>query len=591
MSKYEIDMTEAVVNLNDMVRRAAAAAEGVARNCSCHVQSYFDDPVAALLPPHIVERLPSLPPYIADRIPPIPPVPPYIAELFPSHRLRRDLAVAFGAILLTFITMLLYNYLIDRQLAASKRARAAASRRLAPPANRRAALTEYSCQSAAAIIASGKGMTASGSFLSAVFAQLWQHMNPAVADAIKDALDPMLKDLKVPVHFVKVDLGDVPIRTSNMLIHKVDLEEADAGCEVTRCRAGVQIDVDVEWDGNCDITLQATLTKSAKAVFGVESIKVRGRMHILLSPLTSELPVVSAVQYGFTNPPEVDLSFTGAVKSVASLGFVQSALDGIIQTSLASMLVLPNRMVMPMDLMTYDYFDTYLPPVGMVRLTAVEARGFQVMKKMILKDIPDTYCLLSLGASRFRTSTQWDNVEPSWKDESGDFILYDMSQNVTVDVFDHDKGPLDPDDHMGKADISVREIFRQGGECEVELRLHGEKTGCYVTLAAELFNLSEHLESLTSPSYAGKDRLCGLATIIVPRAFDVPLPKKDAATYVKVVYGEKTAHEKVFCTGQVVDYPGYDVSIVVCIVHCEICLSKCACVLAACLGLGSESHV
>mmetsp|Transcript_27742 Transcript_27742/g.45499 ORF Transcript_27742/g.45499 Transcript_27742/m.45499 type:complete len:542 (-) Transcript_27742:165-1790(-) len=288
-------------------------------------------------------------------------------------------------------------------------------------------------------------------------------------------------------------------------------------------------------------------------------------MHILLSPLTTELPVISAVQYGFTNPPNIQLEFTGAVKTVTSLSFVQSALVSVIQSALSSALVLPNRMVMPIDLGSYDYLDTYQPPVGMIRLTAVSGRGFKVAKKVrLLKDVPDVYCKISLGASKavrppFRTSTKKNNLTPSWRDESGDFILYDMDQKIYVEVFDEDKGPLDPDDELGEARISVRDLFRNDGICELELELEGkDKTGCYITLSAELFHLSEQLQSLSSFTYEGKNQLCGLATIIVTKAFDIPVPKVDAATFVKVVYGESSKHEKTFYTGTVMDYPGYD---------------------------------
>ena len=197
---------------------------------------------------------------------------------------------------------------------------------------------------------------------------MWNHINIAVSNTIKEALEPTLRDLKVPLHFIKLDLGDVPIRTENMFIHRVDLDgivdiDGDGICDVMcheteQNMAGIQIDVDVVWDGNCDIMLQATFSKSVKVTFGVKRIKLRGRMHILLSPLTSELPVISAVQYGFTNPPEIELDFSGAVQSVTNkLGFVQNAFISVIQSSLASMLVLPNRMVMPMDLGSYDYLD------------------------------------------------------------------------------------------------------------------------------------------------------------------------------------------------------------------------------------------
>lgn len=107
-----------------------------------------------------------------------------------------------------------------------------------------------------------------------------------------------------------------------------------------------------------------------------------------------------------------------------NLSVVQSALLSTINSTLASMLVLPNRMVMPMDLGSYDYLDVYQPPVGMVRLKAVRGRGFQVLRKMFANDIPDLYCVVSLGASEsnggsFKTTTKMDNCTPCWEDESG----------------------------------------------------------------------------------------------------------------------------------------------------------------------------
>ena len=82
---------------------------------------------------------------------------------------------------------------------------------------------------------------------------------------------------------------------------------------------------------------------------------------------------------------------------------------------------------------------------------------------------------------------------------------------------------MDPDDSLGKVEITVRELFREpnDGECELELVMDGEKTGCYITLSAELFHLSEQLHSfpdgLRSEKYEGKNALCGLATIIITK--------------------------------------------------------------------------
>ncbi len=77
----------------------------------------------------------------------------------------------------------------------------------------------------------------------------------------------------------------------------------------------------------------------------MKRVKLSGRMHILLSPLTTVLPVVSAIQYGFTNPPDIELEFAGVAKSIAKqFAFVQPAVLGIVKRSLASKVVLPMRM-------------------------------------------------------------------------------------------------------------------------------------------------------------------------------------------------------------------------------------------------------
>mmetsp|Transcript_18541 Transcript_18541/g.38040 ORF Transcript_18541/g.38040 Transcript_18541/m.38040 type:complete len:881 (+) Transcript_18541:225-2867(+) len=407
------------------------------------------------------------------------------------------------------------------------------------------------------------GEQATGAFISAVLNQLWDHMNIAISNTIKQTLEPTLKDLPVPLHFTRLDLGNIPIKTENMLIHPVNLSNDvdNVAPTIKQSQAGVQINMDIIWDGNCDITLQATVSKSAKFSFGVHHLKVKGRLLILLSPLTTDLPVVTAVQYGFTNPPEVSLQFKGALLGALTkkFGYVQAALLNVIQSTLASMLVLPMRMVLPMDLGSYDYLDVYQPPVGMVRVRAIEGRGFTVLKKVFVNDVPDTYCILSLGASDGkRTSTQQDTCNPMWKDECFDFILYDHDQKIYVQVFDEDKSPLDPDDELGKAEISVRELLKSGGITELELLLEGKMTGCYVTLSAEMLYLSDQLQSLSSIQYEGKGNLCGLYTIVVTQAFNIPLPRVAAATYVKVQCGFCGNFEKTFYTSTVADYPGFD---------------------------------
>ncbi|KAL7553254.1 hypothetical protein ACHAWF_016529 [Thalassiosira exigua] len=462
-----------------------------------------------------------------------------------NSTLWRDLVLIASTFLSTCLGIALYNVYIHRR---SRRWKKCEDLEDSKQGEKNVRDSENT--SLAASLAHIEGMSASGKFLSAVLEQMWEQANMAVSNCIKNALDSTLRELPVPLHFVRLDLGDVPIKARNMFIHRVDTDG--------KRPPGIQIDVDVEWDGNCDVAFQATLAKSKKVKFGVKHLKLNGRMHILLSPLNGELPVVSAVQYGFINPPDISLRLTGIARTVAKrLGFVRSALISVIQSSLAGKLVLPNRMVMPVDLGGYDFLDTYQPPVGMIRIKVIKGGRFQVLQKCLLNDIPDVYCMISLGASdKFRTSTKANSCYPRWSDESCDFILYDMDQKVYIECWDEDTANFDS--LLGKGTVSARTIFRKGGTAELELELSGEQNGSKISVAAELFQMTNSIESFTSPSYEGKGCLCGLATIIVTQAFDIPLPKEDCATYVKVIYGEGSDHEKTFFTGTVSDYPGFD---------------------------------
>jgi hypothetical protein len=79
---------------------------------------------------------------------------------------------------------------------------------------------------------------------------------------------------------------------------------------------------------------------------------------------------------------------------------------------------------------------------------------------------------------------------------------------------------------LGKGEITAKDLFENDGQAELALVLDGEETGAYVTVSAEMFHLSKHTTSLSLPEFDGKRNLCGLLTIIVTKAFDVPLPKE-----------------------------------------------------------------
>lgn len=375
-------------------------------------------------------------------------------------------------------------------------------------------------------------------FLSDMMDRLWPHINIAGSEMIRETVEPMFKDMMpgpmATLKFTKIDLGKVPMIIDNVVVH--DLKDGT-----------VQFDMDISWDSDSDIQLKADYVGS----FGVKSINLNGRMTFLLKPLTNVLPIVSAIQYSFTNPPQLELDFTG-LANIADFSFIDKSIRTVMQEVLASMVVLPFRMMYKMDPVC-DYRDFYQHPVGVARITLVRGRGFVVEKKTFGKDdIPDVYCNIKLGSEKvWKTPVIKNHLEPEWN-ETSDFLLCDNDQIVSLEAWDEDNGALDADDFLGIANITVGEILLAGKTIEVELQQDHKGTGAFVTLHCEICKLTlQNLDSLKGPSVPNE--LSGLCTVVVTKAFDLPLDKKDAASFVKV-----TCAGQEFLTGVVVDAVGYD---------------------------------
>jgi len=390
--------------------------------------------------------------------------------------------------------------------------------------------------SAPSVVASAAAAAASdssGSLLSGIIAQLWSHINVALAESVRETVEPTFKEsLPGPLstlRFTQLDLGTVPIRMDNTIVHEIK-------------DGVVQFDVDIVWDGDCSIELTADYIGS----FGVKALKLHGRMSVLLAPLTNSLPVVSAVQYGFINPPLLELDFTG-LANVADFGMVDKKIRGIIHDTLAGMMVLPNRMLFKMD-PANSFLDTYRPPVGVVRVTLQQGSGFEAAKKGLMHDVNDVYCTITFGSSlEWQSSTKNNSISPEWN-ESKDFVLFDHDQVIKVRAWDEDT--LDSDDDLGSAQVTVREMLLAGKT--VKLDLHGSShKGASVTLHCDTCMLAPNAVEEDDKK---ENRLAGLLTILITRAFDIPLDEKDASSFVKVKYGSE--HE--FVSGTVVHAPGID---------------------------------
>lgn len=387
----------------------------------------------------------------------------------------------------------------------------------------------------AAIAASlASGGVESVDFLNDIIAQLWDYINVAGSKLTKEVVEPMFaENLPGPLaslHFTKINLGTKPIRFDRIDVH-------------SRKEGIIKLDVDVLWDGECDIELKAPIVGRV----GVRKLKLGGRMSILLVPLIDRLPLVTAAQIGFVNPPAFDLDFTGAA-DIADFSLISKTIDKIINDIIASLFVLPNRMLVKIDPANV-WYDTYQNPLGFIRMTFVNGSGF-VMPEGWFKDIPDIFLKVNFSAEKqWRTKTINNSVEPEW-DETVDFLLSDHDQTITIEAMDDD---LASDDKLGRGRITVGKLLTQDKEASVPLLVHNVDTGAVVQVKCEVLQFVRNLASLRSPDNESRHLKCGLLTILVAGVKNLPGEREEAGSQVVV-----EAFEKKFNTPIVPDMPGTD---------------------------------
>ncbi|KAK3370444.1 hypothetical protein B0H63DRAFT_422236 [Podospora didyma] len=389
------------------------------------------------------------------------------------------------------------------------------------------------------------GGTETPGFLNDLVAQLWPNICVAASKMIKEIAEPMFVTmLPAPLntlHFTKIDLGTVPIRFANVDVHKTEND-------------GIKLDLDVDWDGECDIDLDAKMMPK----LGVQHIKLRGRLSVLLCPLTNIIPLIGAAQVSFINPPYLHLDFTDA-GGFGDLALVDRAIRKIVLQIISGMAVLPNRFLVKLDA-NNDYFKTYQHPHGVLRLTVESGSSFggsgeesksRNIFKRLTRDVPDCYIKVNLSAEKqWRTATIKNNHHPEWN-EKHDFIISDHDQIIEADVQDDD---LAGSDDIGIAATSVKQLLLAGGRQELTLRHDEQDTESKLTVSGKFYHFVADPASFSEDGGA-PDQILGLLTVVIASAFGVIGRRQDLKPSVKVTWGDKL----VFRTAIKTDAPGSDI--------------------------------
>jgi Ca2+-dependent lipid-binding protein len=254
------------------------------------------------------------------------------------------------------------------------------------------------------------------------------------------------------------------------------------------------------------------------------------------------------------------LNFTGAAE-VADFSLIDGAIRKVLLSVINSVLVLPNRIMVKLD-NSGDYFQTFLEPLGIIRITAEKAWGFAEEKQSTAQAIfstltrasPDCYALIELGAEpAWCTSVKNNTAHPVW-DETHDFVVTDLDQCIKITVYDQD---VELDDEVGIAITTVREIIEHDGKVELSMLHKGVESELKVALSCIYFLFTPESDgSFSAPIHSSEGLISGLLNVLIAGAFDIKGQRETLKPSVVVKYGDK--HH--FQTAIKTDAPGTDIN-------------------------------
>jgi Ca2+-dependent lipid-binding protein len=272
---------------------------------------------------------------------------------------------------------------------------------------------------------------------------------------------------------------------------------------------------------------------------------------------------IGAAQVAFINTPSLKLDFTDAV-SIADFGLIDNAIRKVILNIIASMAVLPNRFLVKLDA-SNDYFQTYQHHLGLVRLTVGSAMGISRPEKSgakklfakLVKDVPDCFCKVNVGAEDpWKTSTKDNSHDPEWN-ETRDFLVMDFDQCITVDVQDEDLGG---DDDIGIGTTTVKQLLLAKGSQELALTHKGQPTSAKLGIHAKFYHFVSDSASFSAEENQGKDLICGMATVLIASALGLTGQRDDLNPSVKVSWAGKefSTVVKTYSPGTDIFNPSFD---------------------------------
>uniref|UniRef100_A0A673C0V3 Extended synaptotagmin-like protein 1b n=1 Tax=Sphaeramia orbicularis TaxID=375764 RepID=A0A673C0V3_9TELE len=282
-------------------------------------------------------------------------------------------------------------------------------------------------------------------WLNKVLQQVWPFVGQYIEKLLVETIAPSIRSSSTHLQtlsFTKVDMGNKVMPFLPVVGIKAHTEN-DKG--------QVLLDLYISYVGNVEIDVEV---KRYFCKAGVNGIQLHGMMRVILEPLIGDVPIVGAVTMFFIQRPRLDINWTGLTNLLDVPGLNVMS-DSMIMDAIASFLVLPNRLVVPLVPGLHLAQLRSPLPRGVVRIHLLEAQKLAAKDsyvKGVMAGLSDPYAILRVGPQTF-TSQHVDNTDsPKWG-EMYEVIVHEVpGQELDVEVYDKDP---DQDDFLGRTKLDL----------------------------------------------------------------------------------------------------------------------------------------
>ncbi|XP_051281244.1 extended synaptotagmin-1 [Dicentrarchus labrax] len=376
-------------------------------------------------------------------------------------------------------------------------------------------------------------------WLNKILQQAWPFVGQYLEKLLVETIAPAIRASSIHLQtlsFTKVNIGDKALKVVGVKAHT----EHD--------KRQVMLDLYLSYAGDVEINVEI---KKYFCKAGVKGVQLHGKLRVILEPLIGDIPLVGAITMFFIRRPKLDINWTG-LTNLLDIPGLNAMSDTMIMDAIASHLVLPNRLTVPLvaDLHVAQLRSPL--PRGVVRIHLLEAEDLTA-KDTVIKGLidgkSDPYAVLRVGTQIFTSHHVDSNLNPQWR-EMYEVIVHEVpGQELEVEVFDKDP---DQDDFLGRVKVDL-DIVKKARIVDDWFNLKDVPSGS-VHLRLEWLSLLSSADRLSEVIQKNQDLTsktadppsAAILAIYLDQAHELPMRKgnKDPSPMVQISIQDATKESK-----------------------------------------------